>query len=212
MTETYGAYTIVVVSYLYNGSVLTNGTALQLGVGEHVISPGSFCLVRNFKDIAITGAGRDLTVVRCDNGGRGFRFSFVWNLTLAKMAFVDCGLATTVPSPFIGNMTSPVVLYLDSSFVTIQQVTINNFCGFGVFGYALYSSILSDLQFMNCIGNCSGAVLYATSVTPTLTVQGCLFQNLSYTDSVVIGSGLTLWQVYNYVTACSTTSLRYRDP
>ena len=208
-TETYGAYTTVVVpsgpnstleSYLCNGSLLTNGTTLQLGVGEHVISPGSFCLVRNLKDIAITGAGRDLTVVRCGDGGRGFRFSFVWNLTLAKMAFVDCGLATTVPSPFVGNMSSPVVLYMDSTFVTIQQVTINNFCGFGVFGYALYSSVLSDLQFINCLGNCSGAVLYATSVTPTFTVQGCLFQNLSYSDSLVLGAGLTLWQVYNYVT------------
>ena len=124
-----------------------------------MISPGPFCLVRNLKEIAITGAGRDQTVLRCDDGGRGFRFSFVSNLTLAKMAFVDCGLATTVPSPFVGNMSSPVVLYLNSSFVTIQQVTINYFYGFGVFGYKLYNSVLSDLQFMNCLGNCSGAVL-----------------------------------------------------
>ena len=88
----YGSYTTVQVpsgpnstleSYLCNQSVLSDGTSLQLEAGEHVIHGGPFCSVRNLSDIAITGSGRDFTVVRCSDSGRGLKFSFVGNLTIA---------------------------------------------------------------------------------------------------------------------------------
>ena len=183
-------------SYLCGPSpLLSNGTALSLEAGEHVISAGPFCSVSNLKDIAITGAGRDQTIVRCRDGGRGFRFSFIANLTLARIMFFNCGLATTVFSIFDRPFTSPVVLYLDFSSVLLQQVTIASFYGFGVFGYAIYNSTLSNVRFWNCADDnayCSGALLYATSRTQSVTILGCLFENLSYPNSTQVGAGLTL--------------------
>ena len=206
VARSFGAYTIVSVpsgsnstleGYLCGpSSLLSNGTALSLEAGEHVISAGPFCSVSNLKDIAITGAGRDQTIVRCGDGGRGFRFSFIANLTLARIMFVNCGLATTVFSIFDGNFTSPVVLYLDFSSVTLQRVEIASFYGFGIFGYAIYNSALSDVHFVNCADGsayCSGALLYATSLTQSVTLLGCLFENLSYPNTTAIGTGLTLW-------------------
>ena len=219
VVESFGAYTTVQVpaglnstleSYLCNGSLLTNGTSLQLGAGEHVISGGPFCSVRNLKDIAISGAGKDLTVVRCNNGGRGFMFSFVRNLTLTNMTFVGCGMLTTVPFPFInvGNITSPVVLYLDSSIsVLIQHVTITQFSGFGIYGRALYQNVLEDVQFRDCTGNCSGALFYATSSAQTLTVQGCHFLNMSNHNTPLIGSGLSLWNSVGFYSVSIRGSL-----
>ena len=205
VVESFGAYATVRVlagpnstlnSYLCNGSVLSNGTLLLLEAGEHVISSGPFCSVRNLKDIAITGAGRDLTVVRCSHGGRGFKFTSMRNLTIAMMTFDGCGLPTPLPSLLDGNVTSPVVLYLDSSSaVSLHHLTITNFFGYGMYGYALYEATLSDIQFLNCVSNCSGALFYATLGTQTLTVQACRFTNLSNLDSPLIGSGLTLWSL-----------------
>ena len=208
VVESFGAYTTVHVpaghnstleSYLCNGSALSNGTTLQLEAGEHVISRGPLCSIRNLKDITITGAGRDLTVVRCSHGGRGFKLTSVRNLTIAMMAFDGCGLPTSLPTPLTpldGNVTSPVVLYLDSSsVVSLQHVIVTNFFGYGIFGYALYEAALSDVQFLNCAGNCSGAFFNAT--LGTLTVQACRFSNLSNLNSLQIGSGLNLWSSYS---------------
>ena len=183
-------------SYLCDAARLSDGTSLQLEAGEHVISGGPFCSVRNLTNISITGAGRDLTVVRCSESGRGFKFSFVGNLTIAKMAFVGCGLVTTISNPFadVVNITSSIVLYFDSSSsVSIQHIAITNFSGFGVYGLAVYRAVLEDIQFLSCVGNCSGALFYGTSGTEKLTVHGCLFANLINTNSVLFGSGLTVW-------------------
>ena len=207
VVECYGSFITVQVpsgpnstleSYLCNGSVLSNGTSLQLEAGEHVIHGGPFCSVRNLRDIAITGSGRDFTVVRCNDSGRGFKFSFVGNLTIAKMTFVGCGLNATVPSLFLesdGNITTPIVLYFEFSSVSMQHITITNFSGFGVYGRALSHAVLSDIQFLNCAGNCSGAVFHAITGTETLTVQGCLFSNLSNLNSPLMGSGLNVWNL-----------------
>ena len=205
----YGSYTTVHVpsgpnstleSYLCNGSDLSNGTSLQLEAGKHVIQGGPFCSVRNLRDIAITGSGRDSTVVRCNDSGRGFKFSFVGNLTIANMTFVGCGIVATVPSLFleyVGNITTPIVLFFEFSSVLMKHITLTNFSGFGVYGRALSHAVLSDTQFLNCVGNCSGAVFHAITGTEMLTVQGCLFANLSNLNSPLIGSGLNVWNLMN---------------
>ncbi|KAL5517798.1 hypothetical protein EMCRGX_G003418 [Ephydatia muelleri] len=218
---TSGAYSVISVpsglnstleGYLCGGLPMSNGAALLLEAGEHVISAGPFCSVSNLKDIAITGAGRDQTIVRCGDGGRGFQFSFIANLTLARMTFVNCGLARNVPSIFVGTISSPVVLYLDSSSVSLQQVTITSFYGIGVFGYAIYNSALSGVQFRNCANDsCSGALLHVTSRTPTVNVRECVFENLKSPDSSGIGSALSLWRLSYKSQAIPVTACVFKN-
>ena len=216
---TSGAYSVISVpsglnstleGYLCGGLPMSNGTALLLEAGEHVISAGPFCSVSNLKDIAITGAGRDQTIVRCGDGGRGFQFSFIANLTLARMTFVNCGLARNVTSIFVGTISSPVVLYLDSSSVSLQQVTITSFYGIGVFAYAIYNSELSGVQFRNCANDsCSGALLHVTSLT--LNVRECVFENLKSPDSSGIGSALSLWRLSYKSLAIPVTACVFKN-
>ena len=185
-------------SYLCGGWKLSSGTTLQLEAGEHVISGGHFCKISNLQHIIITGAGRALTIVRCIRTGRGFKFSSVKDLTISEMTFVGCGQVTmmhipiavdqiddSIPPPVI----SPVVLFSEFSSVSIKHVTITNFSGLGMFGYVMDKAALKDVQFLNCV-DCSGAVLQGVKI---LTVQGCLFANMSYHNSSNIASGLSIF-------------------
>ena len=192
-------------SYLCEGRSLPRGTSLLLEAGEHVINGGPFCSISHLQDLALTGAGRDLTVVRCNAGGRGFKFSFLENLTIAKLTFVGCGEYTEVSIPnnlsFDFDITlSPVVLYFESSSVTIQHITITSFSGFGVYGLEVHESIiLNNVQFLNCASSCSGAAFVNSAdfhviqgnPKAILTVQGCLFSNLT-NDDPKISSGLSI--------------------
>ena len=199
-------------SYLCGGSRLSNGTSLLLEAGEHVISGGPFCSISHLQDLAITGAGRDLTVVRCNASGRGFKFSSVENLTIAKMAFSGCGQNTMVYMPNLNlSTTSPVVLYFNSSSFIMQHITITGFSGFGVYGFELQPVILSDVQILNCVSNCSGAVFVNTKPFDfnasnwTVTLQECLFENITQSKenpNYYIGSGLSVWSLAAYILDC----------
>ena len=183
-------------SYLCDRSKLSSGTSLQLQSGEHVISGGPSCSITNLQDITITGTGRDLTVVRCIDSGRGFNFWFVKNLIIAEITFVGCGQDTTINLPYrvttggSNVLNIPLAFCFQLSSISIQHVTIKNFSGLGIYGFEMDQAVLNDVQFFNCTA-CSGAVFCGVK---TLTVQGCLFANMTYHNSNNIGSGLSVYE------------------
>ena len=201
--------------YLCGGSdLLSSGNSLQLEAGEHVISGGPFCSISYLQDIAITEAGRDLTVVRC-NGGQRFHFLFVSNLAIANIAFVGCGQDITLSIPYVmtgidleSEIITPSVssvilrtsltLHMEFSSVSIQYVTMSNFSGLGIYGFAMDKAVLKEIQFLNCAA-CAGAAFYGARI---LTVQGCLFENMTYLNSSNIGSGLSIWESYARINDC----------
>ena len=196
--------------YLCNSTLRAN-TTLMLSAGEHFISPGPFCSVFNVSNIHITGAGVNLTTVRCDaENPRGFRFLSIQNLTVEMMTFVCCGQlqekALLTPHRQFSKFTSPVTIYVqDSSLLTIRQVELTNFSGIGIVGSNIVSSvILTRVKFSNCNKkNCSGALFYANTSSvatqaPSILIQACVFKDLKFFPSVkrgyvFIGAALTVW-------------------
>ena len=219
VVESYGKYTTVKIpsgpnstleNYLCGGLLLSN-TSLHLDVGEHRISPGAFCSVVNVSAILITGSGERETIIRCNEQPRGFQFSTVKNLTLQKMTFVGCG-QNHASSQFTFN--SPVtLLFVASSAVTMQQLTITELKGIGVIAYNTNDHVLvREVKILNCSGgNCSGALFYSdplhVGVQSYVRLQACYFRQLKFIPSiqherVFIGAALSLLEqtsvvVYN---------------
>ena len=211
VVRSYGKYTTVNVpsgpnstleNFLCSGLLLSN-TSLHLEAGEHRISPGPFCSVVNVSRILITGSGEQETIIHCNEQPRGFQFSTVQNLTIQKVTFVGCG-QNHKSSQF--TFASPVTLmFVASSTVTIQQLTITELTGIGVIAYNTNDHfVMREVKILNCNGgNCSGALFFSDPLRvggpSDVLLQSCCFKHLEFIPSiqherVFIGAALTLWE------------------
>lgn len=192
-------------SYLCDGQ-LQSSTSLQLDAGEHRIRRGTLCVVSNVRSISISGMGSDVTFVHCvDENPRGFRFSFVQNVTLEKVKFIGCGQITenNLPSQG-GSFTSHVVLFFNtSSLITLKDVTVTTFFGIALVGYRANGTFtMREFRASICAsGNCSGVLIYADTQYKgevNVFVERCWFEYLRFNPfnphkTVFIGAGLSFW-------------------
>ena len=184
-------------TYLCNGS-LTSGTTLILDSGTHIIPTGPACYLTDLSNVAITTSSN--ATVQC-TGERMFHFRSMQNFMIENVTFTECGQLVTMRVQS-RNVTSSVVLYLDSSSVSMRGVTMTRFKGFAVFGYKLSNFVMSDVKISGCSNNnCSG--VYLESALDTVTFERCEFSNLlfnpSYSDDYVndyFGPGITMFDVH----------------
>ena len=91
-----------------------------------------------YSDVTITGNGRDVTMVECDNG-TGFGFINVSNVYISGLTLSGCGQlrnSTTMNSSSSSVMLFRATLYFESvTNVTIDNVVVSNNIGMGVAMY-----------------------------------------------------------------------------
>eukprot|EP00731_Ephydatia_muelleri_P033587 Em0033g3a len=153
-------------TYLCNGS-LTSGTTLILDSGTHIIPTGPACYLTDLSNVAITTSSN--ATVQC-TGERMFHFRGMQNFTIENVTFTECGQLATMRVQS-RKVTWSVVLYLDSSSVSMRGVAITRFKGFAVVGYNLINFVMSDVKISGCANNnCSG--VYLESALDTVTSRG----------------------------------------
>eukprot|EP00731_Ephydatia_muelleri_P033588 Em0033g4a len=187
----------VLGTYLCNG-YLTSGTTLILGSGTHIIPTGPACYLTDLSNVAITTFSN--ATVQC-TGERMFHFRSMQNFMIENVTFTECGQLATMRVQS-RKVTSSVVLYLDSSSVSMRGVTMTRFKGFAVVGYNLSNFVMSDVKISGCANNnCSG--VYLESALDTVTFERCEFSNLlfktSYSDGNVknyFGPGITVFGLH----------------
>ncbi|KAL5503303.1 hypothetical protein EMCRGX_G010230 [Ephydatia muelleri] len=184
-------------TYLCNGS-LTSGTTLILDSGTHIIPTGPACYLTDLSNVAITTSSN--ATVQC-TGERMFHFRGIQNFTIENVTFTECGQLATMRVQST-KVTWSVVLYLDSSSVSMRGVAITRFKGFAVVGYNLINFVMSDVKISGCANNnCSG--VYLESALDTVNFERCEFSNLlfdtSYSDGYVndyFGPGITMFDLH----------------
>ena len=184
-------------TYLCNRS-LTSGTTLILGSGTHIIPTGPACYLTDLSNVAITTSSN--ATVQC-TGERMFHFRGMQNFTIENVTFTECGQLVTIRVQS-RKVTLSVVLYLDSSSVSMRGVTMTRFKGFAVVGYNLSNFVMSDVKISGCANNnCSG--VYLESALDTVTFERCEFSNLLFNTSYSAGNvksyfgpGITVFDVH----------------
>ena len=98
-----------------------------------------------YNDVTITGNGRDVTIVECDNG-TGFGFINVSNVSISGLTLSGCGQlrnSTTMNSSSSSVMLFRATLYFENvTSVTIDNVVINNSIGMGVAMYDVTGNVI----------------------------------------------------------------------
>ena len=150
------------VDYLCNGSLNSNATVILDG-GEHRIS--MICTISNIDNVTIMGSSINSTTIRCE-GGSGFQFVSVQQLTVERMTFISCGIALT-----------------DTENTRITNCTFqNNSATYNGSGAVCLFRPTGNVSITNCIfqnNNATyGGAMYLFGSPATVTITRCTFQHV----------------------------------
>ena len=184
--------TIPLHDYLCNRTLESN-TTVVLDEGEYPISSGPPCNISNEGNITIKGSSMKGTTVRCEGKGRVFGFSFLQQLTMERMAFINCGInLESVENTSITNCTfqnnaaydgGAVWLGGSTGDVSITSCTFQNNSAAYDGGAVRLGGSTGDVSITNCTfqNNAAydGGAVWLGGSTGDVSITSCTFQNNS---------------------------------
>ena len=132
-----------------NDSVVLNDTTLVLlSNGNHIVSPGTTCVVENVQNLLITS--NETATVVCQTSltrpltNRGFAFIFSTNITFSNIIFENCGGVVDDKLFFTEYELQAVLLFLYTSIISLSKVSILRYSGYGLLAIDSQSSANFD--------------------------------------------------------------------
>ena len=168
--------TIPVLDYLCNRT-LEFSTTVVLDEGEYRISSGPPCDISNEDNITITGSSMKSTTVRCEGEGRVLGFSFVQQLTVERMTFINCVIhLESVANTFITNC-----IFQSSLMKAIQSRAQSS-----------DNIYLTNCTFQNNVGSGGGSAVWLVGSMVDVSITNCIFHNISASNGGAVWlNGLT---------------------
>ena len=125
-------------------AVMDDGTIINIDNGYCPYDTDIDSTLSTYNDVTITGNGRDVTIIECDNG-TGFGFINVSNVSISGLTLSGCGQlrnSTTMNSSSSSVMLFRAALYFENvTNVIIDNVVVNNSIGMGVAMYDVTGNV-----------------------------------------------------------------------